>query len=193
MAPERDRTEECEEGLRLRKKRKLPRNNKPDALAVLVEGQKLATEDNLDEALRLLRRGLSIAEGSKDKRAQSLIHSEMGLCYQERGQTSHALKEFEKAYQASPRSSSCLLMLASSYLDTGDLEKAGRYLTKALALAEMEYQQGRYAKDASNLLNACLLLSKASRDLAAKTLQFGLRKFPDHPLLKRELQALAGS
>jgi hypothetical protein len=83
-------------------------------------------------------------------------------------------------------------MLASYYLDTGDLEKAGRYLTKALALAEREYQQERYAKDPSNLLNACLLLSKASRDLAAKTLQFGLRKFPGHPLLKQELQALSG-
>lgn len=29
-------------------------------------------------------------------------------------------------------------------------------------------------------------------DLATKTLPFGLKKFPDHPLLKQELQALVG-
>ncbi len=83
-------------------------------------------------------------------------------------------------------------MLGTAYLDIGDLENAGRYLTEALGLAEKEYRQGHYAKDPSNLLNACLLLSKASRNLAAKSLQFGLRKFPNHPLLKQELRSLTG-
>ena len=160
---------------------------------MLLEAQKVAANGNLDEALRLLRKGLSIAKKTRDKRAQSLIYSEMGLCYQEKGQTSQGLKEFEKAYEVTPQSSTCLLMLGTSHLERGDLEGAGKFLAQALASAEKEYRKGKYAKDPSNLLNACLLLSKASRNLATKSLQFGLKKFPNHPLLKQELQALAGS
>lgn len=160
---------------------------------MLLEAQKLAAKGKVNEALKLLRKGLSVAKKIRDKRVQSLIHSEIGLCYQEKGQTSQALKEFEKAYQATPQTSTCLLMLGTSYLDEGDLENAGKYLPQALALAEKEHRKGFYAKDPSNLLNACLLLSKASRNLATKSLQFGLKKFPDHPLLKQELQALAGT
>jgi tetratricopeptide (TPR) repeat protein len=116
----------------------------------------------------------------------------MGFCYQEKGQKNQALTEFEKAYRATPRSSTCLLTLGTAYLDMGDLESAARYLAHALELAEREYRKGSYAKDPSNLLNACLFLSKASRSLAAKSLQFGLRKFPNHPLLKQELGSLTG-
>lgn len=175
------------------KNREIRRNNhRPDPLAMLEESQKLATAGNLNKALRLLRKGLSSAKITGNKKAQSLIHSEMGLCYREKGQTHQALKEFQEAYQASPRSSTCLLMLGTSYLERGDLGSAGRYLTQALTLAEKEYRKGQYAKDPSNLLNACILLSKASTELATKTLRFGLKKFPDHPLLKQELQTLAG-
>jgi len=167
-------------------------NHKPDPLASLLTAQKLAAEGNIDDALKLLRKGLSVAKAGKDKRAQSLIHSEIGLCYQEKGQTSQALKEFEKAYQVTPQSSTCLLMLGTSYLERGDLEGAGKFLAQALTSAEKEYRKGKYVKDPSNLLNACLLLSKASRNLATKSLQFGLKKFPNHPLLKQELQGLTG-
>lgn len=160
---------------------------------MLLEAQKVAANGNLNEALRLLRKGLSIAKKTRDKRAQSLIHSEMGLCYQEKGQTSQALKEFEKAYQVTPQSSTCLLMLGTSYLERGDLEGAGKFLARALTSAEKEYRKGKHAKDPSNLLNACLLFSKASRNLATKSLQFGLKKFPNHPLLKQELRGLAGA
>ena len=158
---------------------------------MLLEAQKLAAKGKVNEALKLLRKGLSVAKKTRDKRAQSLIHSEIGLCYQEKGQTTRALKEFEKAYRALPTSSTCLLMLGTTYLERGDLENAGKYLTQALTLAEEEHRKGKFAKDPSNLLNACLLLSKASRNLATKSLQFGLKKFPNHPLLRQELQALA--
>lgn len=175
----------------MRKKKKRKRDNTTlNPLAVLLEGQKLATEGNLNGALRLLRKGLSVAKVTRDRRARSLIHSEIGLCYQEKGLENRALKEFAKAYQSTPSSSTCLLMLATSYLDKGNLKDASRYLAEALPLAEGEYLKGSYARDPSNLLNACLLLSRASRNLATKTLQFGLKKFPDHPLLKQELQAL---
>lgn len=160
---------------------------------MLLEAQQLAAKGKVNEVLKLLRKGLSVAKKTRDKRAQSLIHSEIGLCYQEKGQTNQALKEFEKAYRATPQSSTCLLMLGTCYLDGGDLENAGKYLAQALALAEKEYRKGLYAKDSSNLLNACLLLSKASRNLATKSLQFGLKKFPGHSLLKQELQALVGN
>jgi len=177
----------------------LPRNSKlkhnnhgREPLAMLLEAQKVAANGNLNEALRLLRKGLSIAKKTRDKVAQSLIHSEIGLCYQEKGQTCQALKEFEKAYGVTRRSSTCLLMLGTSYLERGDLEGAGKFLAQALTSAEKEYRKGKYAKDPSNLLNACLLLSRASRNLATRSLQFGLKKFPNHPLLKRELHALAG-
>ena len=166
---------------------------KQNPLAILHEGQKLAIDGNIDEALRLLRRGISVAKARRDKRAQSLIHSEMGLCYQETGRAKQALKEFARAHHAWPDSSSSLLMLGTAYLDQGDLEKAGKYLTQALPVAELEYHKEMYAKDPSNLLNTCLLLSKASRELATKTLQLGLKKFPNHPLLKKELQAVAGN
>jgi len=168
-------------------------NRKPDSLAMLLEGQKLAMKGRLNEAFRLLRKGLSVAKQTRDRRAQSLIHSEMGLCYQEKGQTRQALKEFKKAYQVARQSSTCLLMLGASHLDKGDLGNAGRYLTQALALAEKEYRKGKFAEDPSNLLNACLLISKASRSLATKSLQFGLKKFPGNPLLEQELRALTGS
>ena len=168
-------------------------NRRPNALAILEEAQKLATEGNVNEALSLLRKALSIAKKTGDRKAQSLIHSELGLCYQEKGQTSQALKEFEKAFQVTPQSSTCLLMLGTVYLERGGLEGAGRYLIRALALAEKEYRKGRFAKDPSNLLNACILLSRASRNLATESLQFGLKKFPNHPLLKQELEALTGT
>lgn len=177
----------------MRKNAKMKRSNhKPDALALLLEGQKLAAEGHVSEALGLLRKGLSVARETGNRKAQSLIHSEIGLCYQEKGQRNQAQKEFEKACQASPRSSTCLLMLGTSYLDEGDLQNAATYLTQALAHAEKECRKGLYAKDPSNLLNACLLLSRASRNLATKSLQFGLKKFPDHPLLKQELKNLTG-
>lgn len=166
-------------------------NHRPSPLALLSEAQALAARGGVNEALRLLRKGLSIAKVGKDKRAQSLIHSEMGLCYQEKSRTREALKEFEKAYRATPQSSTCLLMLGTCYLDGGDLENAGKYLSQALVLAEKEHRKGLYAKDSSNLLNACLLLSRASRNLAAKSLQFGLKKFPGNPLLEQELRGLA--
>ena len=83
-------------------------------------------------------------------------------------------------------------MLGTSYLERGDLEGAGKFLAQALTSAEKEYRKGKDAKDPSNLLNACLLLSKASRSLATKSLQFGLKKFPGHSFLKQELQALIG-
>ena len=176
----------------MRRNGKLKHNNHGrEPLAMLLEAQKAAANGNLNEALRLLRKGLSVAKKTRDKRAQSLIHSEMGLCYQEKSRTREALKEFEKAYQATPQSSTCLLMLGTCYLDEGDLENAGKYLSQALVHAEKEHRKGLYAKDPSNLLNACLLLSKASRNLATKSLQFGLKKFPNHPLLKQELRGLA--
>ena len=171
---------------------KFSTDDRPDSLAMLLEAQKLAAKGNVNEALRLLRKGLSAAKETRDKRAQSLIHSEIGLCYQEKGQTNQALKEFEKAYQATPQSSICLLMLGASYLDRGDLEGAGKFLAQALTFAEKEYRKGKYAKDPSSLLNACLLLSKASRNLATKSLQFGLKKFPNHPVLKQELYTFTG-
>lgn len=178
----------------MRRNGKLKHNNHGrEPLAILLEAQKIAASGNLNEALWLLRKGLSIAKKTRDKRAQSLIHSEMGLCYQEKGQTSQALKEFEKAYEVTPQSSTCLLMLGTSYLERGDLEGAGKFLAHALTFAEKEYRKGKYAKDPSNLLNACLLLSRASRNLATKSLQFGLKKFPDHPLLKQELRTIAGN
>lgn len=167
-------------------------NRRPDPLAMLMAGQKLVKEGNVNKALRLLRRGLSLAKETRDKRVQSLIHSEMGLCYQEKGQITNALKEFAKAYRVTTRSSTCRLILGTSCLERGDLENAGKYLAQALALAEKEYRKRRRAKNRSNLLNACLLLSKASRELATKALQFGLKNFPNHPLLKQELRALAG-
>ncbi|MDZ4346203.1 MAG: tetratricopeptide repeat protein [Candidatus Binatia bacterium] len=166
--------------------------NKADPLAQLLEGQKLATQGKFKHALVWLKKGLSIAKVTRNKRAQSLIHSEMGLCHQEKGNQKKAFKEFTRAYHAWPNCSSSLLMVGTAYLDQGDLEKAGKYLTRALAVAEKEYRKGIYAKDPSNLLNTCLLLSKASRDLATKTVQLGLKKFPNHPLLKKELQAAAG-
>lgn len=166
-------------------------NHRPFPLALLSEAQGLAVRGGVNEALRLLRKGLSIAKVGKDKRAQSLIHSEIGLCYQEKGRTREALKEFEKACWATPKSSTCLLMLGTCYLDVGDLENAGKYLFQALVHAEKEHRKGLYAKDSSNLLNACLLLSRASRNLAAKSLQFGLKKFPGNPLLEQELRGLA--
>lgn len=176
----------------MRRSGKIKHNNHGrEPLAILLEAQKIAASGNLNEALRLLRKGLSVAKKTRDKRAQSLIHSEMGLCYQEKGQTRQALKEFEKAYRATPQSSTCLLMLGTCYLDESDLENAGKYLAQALSLSEKEYRKGLYARDPSNLLNACLLLSKASRNLATKSLQFGLKKFPNHPLLKHELRGLA--
>lgn len=168
-------------------------NHRPTPLALLLDGQNRAGDGHIDEALRLLRKGLSIAKETRHKRAQSLIHSEMGLCYQEKGQISRALKEYEEAYKAWPRSSTCLLTLGTFHFDKGDLEHAGKYLTEALALAEKEYRKGRFAKDPSNLLNACILLSRASRNLATESLQFGLKKFPNHPLLKQELEALTGT
>lgn len=168
-------------------------DDKSNPLAMLIEGQHLAIKGRMNEAFAVLRKGLSIAKKARDRRAQSLIHSEIGLCYKEKGLKGQALKEFEKANRASPNCSTSLLMLGTSYLEQGDLENAGRLLTKALSIAEKEYREGRYAKDPSNLLNICLLLSKASRDLATKTLQFGLKKFPNHLLLKQELQALTGS
>ena len=175
----------------MRRNGKIKHNNHGrEPLAILLDAQTIAANGNLNEALRLLRKGLSIAKKTRDKRAQSLIHSEMGLCYQEKRQASQALKAFEKAYKVTPQSSTCLLMLGTCYLDGGDLENAGKYLSQALVLAEKEHRKGLYAKDPSNLLNACLLLSKASRNLATKSLQFGLRKFPNHPLLKQELQGL---
>jgi hypothetical protein len=58
---------------------------------MLLEAQKVAANGNLNEALRLLRKGLSIAKKTRDKRDQSLIHPEMGLCYQEKG---HPLSDF---------------------------------------------------------------------------------------------------
>jgi tetratricopeptide (TPR) repeat protein len=161
-------------------------------LSLLSEAQGLAARGDINEALRLLRKGLSIAKVGRDKKSQSLIHSEMGLCYQEKNRTREALREFERACRATPQSSTCLLMLGTCYLDEGDLENAGKYLSQALALAEKEHRKGLYAKDPSNLLNACILLSKASRNLAAKSLQFGLKKFPNHPILKQELQDLTG-
>lgn len=166
--------------------------NKADPLALLLEGQKLATQGKFKQALEWLRKGLSIAKGTANKRVQSLIHSEIGHCHQEKGNQKEAFKEFTRAYRAWPNCSSSLLMVGTAYLDQGDLEKAGKYLTRALAVAEKEYRKGMFAKDPSNLLNTCLLLSKASRDLATKTLQLGLRKFPNHPLLKKELHAAAG-
>ena len=176
----------------MRRNGKIKRNNhRVGPLAMLLEAQQLAAKGSVNEALSLLRKGLSAAKVGKDKRAQSLIHSEIGLCYQEKGQTSQALKEFEKAYEVTPQSSTCLLMLGTSYLERGDLEGAGKFLAQALTSAEQEYRKGKYAKDPSNLLNACLLLSRASRNLATKSLQFGLKKFPGHPLLKQELQSLA--
>jgi hypothetical protein len=72
------------------------------------------------------------------------------------------------------------------------MTKNSECLAQALPIAEREYRKGRYDEDPSSLLNACLLLSKASRDLATKTLQLGLKKFPGHPLLRQELQALEG-
>ena len=167
--------------------------NKADPLVLLLEAQKLATQGKFTQALAWLQKGLSIAKGTRNKRAQSLIHSEIGLCYHEKGNRKEALKEFARAYHAWPDSSSSLLTLGTAYLDQGDLEKAGKYLTQALGVAEKEYGRGMYAKDPSNLLNTCLLLSKASRELATKTLQFGLKKFPNHPLLKTELHAATGS
>jgi tetratricopeptide (TPR) repeat protein len=169
------------------------RKNKADPLALLLEGQNLATQGKFTQALAWLQKGLSIAKGTRNKRAQSLIHSEIGLCYHEKGNRKEALREFARAYHAWPDSSSSLLTLGTAYLDQGDLEKAGKYLTQALAVAEKEYRKGMYARDPSNLLNTCLLLSKASRKLATKTLQFGLKKFPNHPLLKKELYAATGS
>jgi len=166
--------------------------NKADPLALLLEGQRLATQGKFKQALVWLKKGLSIAKGTRNKRVQSLIHSEMGLCYQEKGYQKEALKEFTRAYHAWPNSSSSVLLLGTAYLDRGDLAKAGKYLTQALAVAEKEYRKGMYAKDPSNLLNTCLLLSKTSRELATKTVQLGLKKFPNHPLLKKELQAAAG-
>ncbi len=166
--------------------------NKADPLALLLEGQRLATQGKFKQALVWLKKGLSIAKGTRNKRVQSLIHSEMGLCYQEKGYQKEALKEFARAYHAWPNSSSTVLMLGTAYLDRGDLAKAGKYLTQALAVAEKEYRKGMYAKDPSNLLNTCLLLSKTSRELATKTVQLGLKKFPNHPLLKKELHAAAG-
>ncbi len=174
----------------MRKNSKLKhRGRKQDPLAILHKGQKLAVDGDIDEALILLRRGISVAKEHRDKRAQSLIHSEIGFCYQEKGQGRRALREFARACDVWPDCSSSLLTLGTAYLDQGDLEKAGKYLAHALTVAEKEYRKGMYAKDSSNLLNACLLLSKASRELATKTLQFGLKKFPNHPLLKKELQA----
>jgi len=169
------------------------KRNKSDPLTLLLEGQKLAAVGKVHQALVRLRRGLSIAKETKNKKAQSLIHSEMGLCYQETERQKQALREFARAHQVWPDSSSSLLTLGTAYLDQGDLEKAGKYLTQALAVAEKEYRKGMYAKDPSNLLNTCILLSKTSRKLANKTLQLGLKKFPNHPLLKKELQAAAGS
>jgi len=167
--------------------------NKADPLVLLLEGQKLATQGKFKQALVWLQKGLSIAKGARNKRVQSLIHSEIGHCHQERGNQKEAFKEFARAYHAWPNCSSSLLMVGTAYLDQGDLEKAGKYLTRALAVAEKEYRKGMYAKDPSNLLNTCLLLSKASRELATKTLQLGLKKFPNHPLLKKELQAATGT
>ena len=102
----------------MRRNGKLKHNNHgQEPLAMLLEAQKVAANGNLNEALRLLRKGLSIAKKTRDKRAQSLIYSEMGLCYQEKSRTREALKEFEKAYRATPQSSTCLLMLGTCYLD----------------------------------------------------------------------------
>ena len=168
------------------------RKFKADPLALLLEGQKLATQGKLKQALEWLHRGLSIAKATRNRRAQSLIHSEIGHCHQSKGNQKEAFKEFARAYHVWPDSSTTLLMLGTAYLNQGDLEKAGKYLTRALAVAEKEYRNGMYAKDPSNLLNTCLLLSKASRELATKTLQLGLKKFPNHPLLKKELQAATG-
>lgn len=177
----------------MRSNSKIKRNKqRPDPLAILLAGQKLAKDGNVNKALRLFGRGLSIAKETRNKRVQSLIHSEMGLCYQAKGQATNALREFAKAYRVTSRSSTCLLILGTSYLERGDLENAGRYLARALALAEREYRKGRHAKKAINFLNACLLLSKTSRELATKALQLGLKSFPGHPLLKQELQALTG-
>ncbi len=159
---------------------------------MLLAAQDLTLNGDLNGALKLLRRSLSIAKKAKDKRAQSLIHSEIGLCYQGKGQTSLAVKEFGKAYRLTPESSTCQLMLGTSYLERGDFKGAGKFLTQALTSAEKEFRKGEFAKDPSNLLNTCLLLSKASRSLAAKSLQFGLKKFPGHPLLEQELQSLGG-
>lgn len=178
----------------MRKNSKMKDNaQKQNVLAILRKGQKLAIDGNIGEALRLLRRGISVAKERRDKRAQSLFHSEMGLCFQEMGRQKQALREFARAHHAWPDSSSSLLTLGTAYLDQSDLAKAGQYLTQALAVAEKEYRKGMYAKDPSNLLNTCLILSKASRELATKTLQFALKTFPNHPLLKKELQAAAGS
>ena len=168
------------------------RKIKADPLALLLEGQKLATQGKFKQALLWLHKGLSIAKAMRNKRAQSLIHSEIGHCHQSKGNQKEAFKEFTRAYRAWPDCSSSLLMVGTVYLDQGDLEKAGKYLTRALAVAEKEYRKGMYAKDPSNLLNTCLLLSKTSRELATKTIQLGLKKFPNHPLLKKELHAAAG-
>ena len=168
------------------------RTIKTTPLALLLEGQKFATRGKFKQALASLQKGLSIAKATRDKKAQSLIHSEIGQCHQEKGNPKEAFKEFTRAYHAWPNCSSALLMVGTAYLDQGDLEKAGKYLIRALAVAEKEYRKGMFAKDPSNLLNTCLLLSKASRDLATKTLQLGLKKFPNHPLLKKELHAAAG-
>lgn len=167
--------------------------NNADPLVLLLEGQKLATQGKFTQALAWLQKGLTIAKATRNKRAQSLIHSEIGLRYHEKGNRIEALKQFAMAHHVWPDCSSSLLTLGTAYLDQGDLEKAGKYLTRALAVAEKEYRKGMYAKDPSNLLNTCLLLSKASRKLATKTLQLGLKKFPNHPLLKKELYAATGN
>lgn len=167
-------------------------SNAADPLTLLLQGQNLATKRKYKQALLWLRKGLAIAKQRRNKMAQSLIHSEIGLYYKDKGNQKRAFKEFVKAYHAWPTSSSSVLVLGAAYLAQGDLEKAGKYLTRALVIAEKEYRKGMYAKDPSNLLNTCLLLSKASRELATKTLQLGLKKFPNHPLLKKELRATAG-
>ena len=98
--------------------------NKAEPLVLLLEGQKLATQGKFTQALAWLQKGLSIAKGTRNKRAQSLIHSEIGLCYHEKGNRKEALKEFAMAHHVWPDCSSSLLTL-------GTASVSGRYPVQA--------------------------------------------------------------
>ncbi len=113
--------------------------NHADALHLL--GMLCHQTGQTDEAIRLIRRAISIAPN------QAVYHSNLGLVLAAVGQSESAIQAYEKATQLDPQSAEALNNLAVALAKTGQMPRAIETLKRAVRL------RPDYADAQKNLLS----------------------------------------
>ncbi len=124
---------------------------------ILIKGRRLAEkEGKLDQAIKLLKEGLIIAETIDDNSLIGSIYNHMGNTYNYSGKPTEALKCFNKTLEIWESTGNIIALsnvlhnTGIVYATSGDLDKALEHFKKGLELMQKTDNKENIAKQLSN-------------------------------------------